>query len=444
VTAALAFSSCAPLISAMLQVFRPSVARALAVRPAPWRATLARAASTASVPASLVKQLREATGAPMMECRNALLAEGVNGDVEKASEWLRKKGIAAATKKAGRAAAQGLVCAVVHPSNLAGFVVEVSCEGGSQVCCDVVRCGLDWLISELANPSAKSFLQLNCETDFVSRNEMFKDLAVKLGETALATLAPSSAADAATPAFTSPLLPSATAAAPAAQQGDLAALQALPMSGDAASASAAVTELVAKVRENMVLRGVAGIALPPPPPGGFSVVARYVHNSAGTPGLGAIGVLLGLQAVAATPAAVEAAVPALQDLARKLAMHAAASAPVYPNREDVPAEALEQQRAALRAEAASSGKPAAIVDRMVEGRLGKYYAEAVLADQPYVLSEEGAPVRKVLEEARKKLGLSTLRVAGLVRTKVGDAAKAADAAAEAAAAAAGGAAAPLA
>jgi elongation factor Ts len=110
----------------------------------------------------------------------------------------------------------------------------------------------------------------------------------------------------------------------------------------------------------------------------------------------------------------------------------------------VPAEALEQQRAALRAEASSSGKPAAIVDRMVEGRLGKYYAEAVLADQPYVLSEEGAPVRKVLEEARKKLGLTTLRVAGLVRTKVGDAAKAADAAAEAAAAAAGGAAAPLA
>lgn len=97
--------------------------RALLRLPASYRAF---SAAAPSVPAALVKQLREATGAPMMECKNALLAEGVNGNVEKAIEWLRKKGMAAASKKAGRVAAQGLIAASVHESELAGVLVEVS------------------------------------------------------------------------------------------------------------------------------------------------------------------------------------------------------------------------------------------------------------------------------------------------------------------------------
>lgn len=213
--------------------------------------------------------------------------------------------------------------------------------------------------------------------------------------------------------------------------------------GKPASVSAVVTDHVGKIGENLVLRTITRMAVP----GG--IIAPYLHNVI-APGLGSIGVVVGLRAVGAKGGAVhslagapEATRAAVAEVGRKLAMHVAASRPAFLTRGHVDTAALDRERDVLLAQAAATGKPKEIVAKMVEGKLGKYYTENCLLEQPFVAAEDGAKVSKWLAEASKKVaGLpegATLEVAGYLRVGLGEAAAAAEAAAQSAAAAAGGA-----
>jgi elongation factor Ts len=288
----------------------------------------------AEITAALVKELRDKTGAGMMDCKRALGETG--GDIETAVDWLRKKGLAAAAKKAGRVAADGLVG--VATRNLAGAVIEV-----------------------------------NSETDFVARNELFQ-------------------------AFVR-----AVAALAVAGDGDVETLKNASYPGTGRSVAEELTELVGRIGENLVLRRAARLTV------GAGVVASYMHNSL-APGLGKIGVLVALES--------EAGGEALATLGRQLAMHVAAANPLYLNTGSVPASALDRERAILREQAAGSGKSEAIVDRMVEGRLRKFYEETVLLEQIFVIDGESR-VAKVVEAAAKQAG-KPIAVAGFVRFALGE------------------------
>ncbi len=288
------------------------------------------------VTAALVKELRDKTGAGMMDCKRALGDTG--GDLEAAVDWLRKKGLAAAAKKAGRIAAEGLIGVATRGS--AGAVVEV-----------------------------------NAETDFVARNELFQ-------------------------AFVR-----AVAALAVAGSGDVEALKATPYPGTGRSVAEELTELIGRIGENMVLRRVERLAV------GQGVVASYVHNTLG-PGLGKIGVLVALES--------EAAEAALAVLGRQLAMQVAAANPLYLDIASVPAAALERERAVLREQAKGSARTDEIAERMVEGRLRKFYEETVLLEQIFVIDGEGKNrVGKVVEAAAKAAG-KPIRVSAFVCFVLGE------------------------
>ena len=288
----------------------------------------------ADVSAALVKELRDKTGAGMMDCKRALGDTG--GDIEAAVDWLRTKGLAAAAKKSGRVAAEGLVG--VATRGLAGAVVEV-----------------------------------NSETDFVARNELFQAFVRTVGGLAVGA------------------------------SGDVEALKEAPYPGTGRTVAGELTELIARIGENLVLRRSHRLQV------SAGVVASYVHNSL-APGLGKIGVLVSLESAAAEEA--------LTALGRQLAMHVAAANPLYLDIAAVPAAALERERAVLREQAKESGKTEAIVDRMVEGRLRKFYEEAVLLEQVFVIDGESR-VGKVVEAAAKEAG-APIRVAGFVRFVLGE------------------------
>jgi elongation factor Ts len=287
----------------------------------------------AEVTAALVKELRDRTGAGMMDCKRALGDTG--GDIETAVDWLRKKGLAAAAKKAGRVAADGLVG--VAARGAAGAVVEV-----------------------------------NSETDFVARNELFQAFV-----RAVAALAVSN--------------------------GDVEALKQAPYPGTGRTVAEELTELVGRIGENLVLRRAQRLAV------GQGFVASYVHNSL-APGLGKMGVLVALES--------EATGEAVETLGRQLAMHVAAANPLYLDSSAVPASALDRERAVLREQAQGSGKTEAIVERMVEGRLRKFYEEVVLLDQVFVIDGE-TRVGKVVDAAAKAAA-KPIRVAGFVRFALGE------------------------
>src|SRR5215472_1589 len=288
----------------------------------------------AEVTAALVKELRERTGAGMMDCKRALGETAC--DMEAAVDWLRKKGLAAAAKKAGRVAADGLVS--VATRGAAGAVVEV-----------------------------------NSETDFVARNELFQAFV-----RTVATLAVTG-------------------------NGDVEALKQMPYPGTGRTIAEELTELVGRIGENLVLRRVARLAV------GKGLVSSYMHNSL-APGLGKIGVLVTLES--------EASGEAVETLGRQLAMHVAAANPQYLEVASVPATALDRERAVLRVQAQGSGKTEAIVERMVEGRLRKFYEETVLLEQIFVVDGESR-VSKVVEAAAKTAG-KPVRVAGFVRFALGE------------------------
>lgn len=288
----------------------------------------------AEVTAALVKELRERTGAGMMDCKRALGDSA--GDIEAAVDWLRKKGLAAAAKKAGRIAAEGLVG--VATSDRAGAVVEV-----------------------------------NSETDFVARNKEFQTFVQAVCRLAVTG------------------------------DGSLEGLLRMPFPGSPRTVDEELAQLVATIGENLVLRRVQRLAV------AEGAVCSYIHNSLGA-GIGKIGVLVAL--------ASDAAVQPLTELGRPLAMHVAAANPLYLDIASVPAHAVERERDVLRAQARDSGKSEAIVERMVEGRLRKFYEEVVLLEQVFVVDGE-RKVAKVVEDAAKTIG-APIRLTGFARFVLGE------------------------
>jgi elongation factor Ts len=288
----------------------------------------------AEITASLVKELRDKTGAGMMDCKRALGES--EGDLEAAVDWLRKKGLAAAAKKAGRVAAEGLIG--VATADKAGAVVEV-----------------------------------NSETDFVARNQLFQDFVRAVAELAVAA------------------------------DRDVEALKGASFAGNGKTVEGELTDLVARIGENMVLRRVARLTV------SQGHVASYIHNAV-SPGLGKIGVLVALESAASEDV--------LAPLGRQLAMHVAAANPQYLDQSSVPAAALDRERAVLREQAGSTGKSADIVEKMVEGRLRKFYEDSVLLDQVFVIDGESR-VGKVVEAAAKSGGAS-IKIAAFVRFALGE------------------------
>jgi elongation factor Ts len=286
----------------------------------------------ANITASMVKDLRDKTGAGMMDCKNAL--NETDGDMEAAIDWLRKKGISKAAKKAGRAAAEGLVGVAVDANT--GVLLEV-----------------------------------NAETDFVARNEEFKTFVKDASQLALK------------------------------EGGNLEKLLASPMGSSTVQHT--LTEMVAKIGENMSVRRAAALSVDP------GVVAAYVHNPA-SPELGKIGVLVGLKSTADKTK--------LSALAKQLAMHVAAAAPLALTQAHMDKAVVEREYAIQKDLALQSGKPEAVVEKMMEGRMRKYYEETVLLQQTFVIDGE-TQISKLIEKASKDLG-APVEIEGFVRFQVGE------------------------
>lgn len=284
------------------------------------------------ITASLVKDLREKTGAGMMDCKKAL--NETNGDFEAAVDWLRKKGLASAAKKAGRAAAEGLVA--VKTTGTEGIVVE-----------------------------------LNAETDFVSRNEQFQNTLAKIADAALKT------------------------------DGSIEAVSAVTIDGK--SAADTVTDLIASIGENMSLRRSTKLNVK------NGVVVSYIHNAL-KDGMGKIGVLVALES--------EGDKAQLQEAGRLLAMHIAAARPQSLRSEDLDKDLIARERAIHSDQARASGKPEEIIEKMVEGRLRKFYEEVCLLDQTYVIDNE-RKVAKVVEDLGKTIG-SPVTLTSFVRLELGE------------------------
>lgn len=273
----------------------------------------------AEITTAAIKDLREKTGAGMMDCKKALVEN--NGDMEAAIDWLRKKGLAAAAKKSSRVAAEGLVA--VSSNGAQGVVVE-----------------------------------LNAETDFVARNDKFQALASGIAAVALK-----------------------------AASNDVDALKSQAFGGGR-TVEEEISNAIAVIGENMNLRRVTHLSV------SQGVVAQYIHNST-APGLGKIGVLVAL----------ESAAPAdkLNELGRQIAMHVAAAKPDALTTDEVDADKLARERSVFKEQAMASGKSAEIAEKMVEGRIRKYYEEVVLLEQLYVMDGK-TKVREVVEAASKELG----------------------------------------
>jgi elongation factor Ts len=287
----------------------------------------------AEITAASVKELRERTGAGMMDCKKAL-AEN-NGDMEASVDWLRAKGLAAAAKKAGRTAAEGLVGVAVEGTR--GAVVEV-----------------------------------NSETDFVAKNEQFQDFVRNVAGLALQTGTDVEALKAAT----------------------------YPTGG---SVEEKLTDNIATIGENQSLRRAAVLEV------GEGAVVSYVHNAA-APGMGKIGVLVALEG--------SAPVETLQTLGKQLAMHIAAANPLALNAEDLDPALLERERAIAVEKANESGKPANIVEKMVEGSMAKFRKEHSLVSQLFVMDNK-TPVADVVAAAGKEAG-APVALKGFVRFQLGE------------------------
>jgi elongation factor Ts len=287
----------------------------------------------AEITAASVKELRERTGAGMMDCKKAL-AE-TNGEMEAAIDWLRAKGLAAAAKKAGRTAAEGLVGVAVEGTR--GAVVEV-----------------------------------NSETDFVAKNELFQDFVRNVAKLAL-------------------------------EHGTgVEALGAAQYPGGG-TVQDKLTDNIAKIGENQSLRRAAVIEV------GEGAVVSYVHNQV-APGLGKIGVLVAL----------ESAAPAdtLQALGKQIAMHVAAAHPLALDAESLDPELVERERAIAMEKAKESGKPENIVEKMVEGGLAKFRKESALLTQLFVMDNK-TPVAEVVASAAKDAG-TAIALKAFVRFQLGE------------------------
>ena len=288
----------------------------------------------AQITAAMVKELREATGAGMMDCKNALTES--DGDMEAAIDWLRAKGLSKAAKKASRVAAEGLV--------------GVSVDG-----------------------NVGAAVEVNSETDFVARNPEFQGLV-----TTISSLAPAAG-------------------------GDIEKLGQAEYPGAGKSVADKITELVGTIGENMSLRRTASVSVD------TGVVASYVHNQV-APGVGKIAVLVAIET--------EADKAAAEAFGKQVAMHVAAAAPLALTPEEISADVVERERAVFTEQARESGKPDNIVEKMVEGRIRKFYEESVLLSQAFVINPD-LSVAKAAEEAGKEAG-AELKISSFVRLQLGE------------------------
>ena len=307
----------------------------------------------AEITAALVKELRDKTGAGMMDCKKALNEN--DGDLEASVDWLRTQGLAAAAKKSGRTASEGLV--------------GIAIDGGKG-----------------------AIVEINAETDFVARNEEFQDFVENVTSLALGG------------------------------DGSLDGLKDSAYEGGAESVAETLTNMIATIGENMDLRRSASLKV------ANGVVSSYMHNAL-KPGLGKIGVLVALES--------NGDAGQLEALGKQLAMHVAAANPHVISRGDVDAGDLEREKTILAEQARETGKPDDIIEKMVEGRLRKYYEEVCLLEQTYVIDGE-TKVGKAIEAAGKEIG-APVELRGFVRFALGEGVekKEEDFAAEVAAAAAG-------
>jgi elongation factor Ts len=286
----------------------------------------------ATISATMVRDLREKTGAGMMDCKAAL--EATAGDEEAAVDWLRKKGIAKAAKKADRIAADGLI--------------------------GVVRDGTKGVLVEV-----------NSETDFVARNDLFQGLVKMIGQVALKVGA------------------------------DLEAIKAAK--AGSITVTEAIADTVAKVGENMTLRRATGLSV------GNGVVASYVHNSVAD-GLGKIGVLVALES--------QGKADELAELGRKVAMHVAAASPLAVDPAGLDPAVVARERDVLADKFRAQGKPEAMIGKIVESGLKTFYKEVCLLDQSYI-HDPAKSVAQAVKDSEGKAG-APIKVVGFARFALGE------------------------
>ncbi len=288
-----------------------------------------------AITASLVKELRDKTGAGMMDCKKALTES--DGEMEAAIDWLRKKGLSKAAKKADRVAAEGLVG--VKSDGKTGAVVEI-----------------------------------NSETDFVARNEQFQKMVGEITDLALSA------------------------------GGDLDKLLGAKMSDSPMNVEDYVKEMVATIGENMTVRRTAALSVDE------GVVSAYVHNKSAD-GMGKIGVLVALESSGDSEK--------LGDFGRQLAMHVAAASPLALTPQELDSGVIDRERAIYLEQAKASGKPAEIVEKMVEGRLRKeFFQQVVLLQQTFVIDGK-ATVEQAVKASEKTIG-APVKIAGFMRYALGE------------------------
>jgi len=287
----------------------------------------------AMITAALVKELREKTSAGMMDCKKALMA--TDGNIEDAADWLRKKGIAKASKKSGRVASEGLI-------------------------------GLG------QKGTTAALVEVNSETDFVALNEEFQGMVREI------------------------------AALSVGANSDVEALATMNTAAGK-TVAATITALISKIGENMNLRRTSALSVDK------GVVAGYLHNSVAD-NLGKIGVLIALESDGDTEA--------LTALGRKLAMHVAATAPLSLSVDDMDEAVVQKERNVLSEQARASGKPENIIEKMVDGRMQKFFKESVLLNQMFVMDPDRT-VAKVIEDEAKSLGTS-VKMTAFVRMQLGE------------------------
>ncbi|SET21085.1 translation elongation factor Ts [Paracoccus homiensis] len=271
-----------------------------------------------AITAAMVKELRETTGAGMMDAKKALTEN--DGNMEAAQDWLRTKGLAKAAKKSGRVAAEGLVAVAVREGK--GVAVEV-----------------------------------NSETDFVGKNEEFQNMVRKIAAAGLGV--------------------------DSTEELNNAVVDGKPV-------SELLTDAIAKIGENMTLRRLVKVEAP--------LVVSYVHNAAAE-GMGKIGVLVGLEG-------------GDEEIGRQIAMHVAATAPASLGQEDLDPALIEREKQVLTEQARESGKPEAVIEKMIEGRMKKFFEEVTLLGQKFVINPD-----VTVEEAAKAAGA---KVVGFARVVVGE------------------------
>jgi elongation factor Ts len=286
----------------------------------------------ANISAQMVKELRDSTGAGMMDCKSALTES--NGDMEAAVDWLRKKGLSKAAKKAGRIAAEGLIGVLVQGTK--GVVVEV-----------------------------------NSETDFVARNDLFQGLVKMVADVALG-------------------VGTDVEKIKAAKAGSI-------------TVADAIADTIAKVGENMTLRRADALSVKQ------GAIGAYVHNSV-SDGLGKIGVIVAIES--------SGKADELAAIGRQLAMHVASANPQAVDPAGLDPAVVEREKNVLADKFKQQGKPANVIDKIVESGLKTFYKEACLLEQPFIFDDKKS-VAQALKESEGKIG-GVIKVSGFVRFALGE------------------------